>query len=345
VPHRPYFGSFLERASGRLGGILEHTTFLSRPRFEANLRTLFIENGVTAVHAIPHGIDFWYTFRVARDLGLPYVLDVHDDLSYNLSANPLLALAEEKLGKVWREADARFVISEPMGHEYDRRFGTRPWEMLTDGVKKVADRPAPKDPSRFRLYFMGSVHLAYKANFDAVVDALDFLKEKRPSMEVEFAIRGGVPFGLPESSVPVKLLPWGSQEDVQADMASASLLYFPLPFEPEYLPFVKYSLSTKMITYAASGIPILFHGPETSAASRLLSQYDAAIQLNNNKPQDIAQRLLDADSCDQVVENALSMCQERFMLAQQHDLFWSTVSDLEGESTIPGKPQIPSLSV
>ena len=216
VPQRPYFGSFLERANGRLGGILERTTPLSRSRFERTLKELFIRRGVTAVHAIPHGIDFWYAFRVARDLELPYVLNVHDDLSYNLSNNPLLDQAEEKLGEVWRDADHRFVISEPMGEEYNRRYGERAWTMLTDGITSLPDRPAQRDASTLQLYFMGSVHLAYERNFAAMVHALERVQEQHPEMDVEFVVRGGMPFGLPEASFPITLLGWGTQEELEA---------------------------------------------------------------------------------------------------------------------------------
>lgn len=332
VPQRPYFGSFLERANGRLGGILERATPLSQSRFEQTLKALFIRRGVTAVHAIPHGIDFWYAFRVARDLGLPYVLNVHDDLSYNLSNDPLLSLAEEKLGEVWREADHRFVISEPMGDEYNRRYGDRAWTMLTDGITSLPDAPAQRDPSTFQLYFMGSVHLAYERNFAAMVRALEHLQEKDPELDVEFVIRGGMPFRLPEASFPITLLGWGTQDELEADMASASMLYFPLPFEPEYATFARYSLSTKMITYLASGLPILYHGPGDAAACKLLGAHDAAILAVSDDVDSVAELLENAahdpTATARVVRNALSLGEDSFRLSAQRDRLWSMLAAL-----------------
>ncbi len=39
--------------------------------------------------------------------------------------------------------------------------------------------------------------------------------------------------------------------------------------------FARYSLSTKMVTYAGSGVPILYHGPADSAAYELLNKNNA----------------------------------------------------------------------
>lgn len=342
IPQRPYFGSFLERANGRLGGILERTTPLAQSRFEQKLKALFIRHGITAVHAIPHGIDFWYAFRVARDLGLPYVLNVHDDLSYNLSNDPLLSLAEEKLGEVWREADHRFVISEPMGEEYNRRYGTRSWTMLTDGITTLPSEPAKRDPATFQVYFMGSVHLAYERNFAAMVQALDQVQASHPELSVEFVIRGGMPFRLPEATIPITLLGWGTQEDLQADMEAASMLYFPLPFEPEYATFARYSLSTKMITYLASGLPILYHGPGDAAACKLLDAHDAAVLTVSDDVDTVTAQIEtameDAGTMSDIVQNALSLADNKFQLSAQRDRLWSMLDAL----TVPA-PALPDL--
>lgn len=328
VPQRPYFGSFIERASRHLGGILEYAKPLLQHRFKRRIKSLFIQEGVTAVHCIPHGMDFWYVFQVARDLGLPYVINVHDDLSYNLSGDPMLAQAEEKLGVVWREADHRFVISEPMGREFERRYGKRSWTRLTDGVATFPDEPASRNQSVLRLYFMGSVHLTYERNFLAIVRALDNIQRNRPDLNVEFVVRGGMPFKLPDLSFPVTTLGWGIQEDIDADMESASMLYFPLPFKPEYQKFTRYSLSTKMITYLGSGLPILYHGPKDAAACELLGSHNAAFLALSDNPDQVARCLQDVDNTPDIVRNALALGRSEFQLETQRHHLWSTLDTL-----------------
>ena len=177
VPRRPAFGRLdatrLYRQFDRLETLLSGS-------FKERLARVFEAHGVTAVHAIPHGLDFWHAFEVAEQLGLPYVLNVHDDLPYNLAGVPYLPLAMERLGHVWRHAHARVVISEAMGEEYNRRYGTRPYVVVTDGLRTVA--PHPRRPEGLRVYFMGSIHLSYEANFDALFRALSLVREKDPAL-------------------------------------------------------------------------------------------------------------------------------------------------------------------
>ena len=66
----------------------------------------------------------------------------------------------------------------------------------------------------------------------------------------------------------VRVLPFGSEADVEADMSQATLLYMPLPFAAEDECFVRFSLSTKMISYLGSGRPI-FSANASQALRRL----------------------------------------------------------------------------
>lgn len=337
IPRRPHFGYWPERLSRHCYNVLEYSTLLSQSRFERDLTSTFQQRGVTAVHSIPQGIEYWYTYRVARQLGLPFYLTVHDDLDYNLQGNPCKSMAIEHLGEVWRSADLRYVISDAMGKEYNRRYGTRPYVRVTDGVTSIANVPLPRPSDRFHIYFMGAIHLAYKANFYALVQALDRLKVLYPSLDVKLSIRGGLPFDLPSASIPIQLLGWGSQADVEQDMTEADLLYFPLPFEAKYETFVRYSLSTKMVTYLGSGLPILYHGPEKSAAGDLLSSHEAGLLAPTTDPDALVDCLHSAvTNTNRYVQNALVLADSQFRIEEQRRRFWTPILEkLSPASTSP----------
>jgi len=333
IPRRPYLGHTVEhlfhRASGLIGNVLEYGTLAWQSRYESQVREAFRSHGVTAVHAIPQGIEFWYTYRVAQQLSLPYILTVHDDLSYNLRNFPYEKRALGYLGEVWRGADIRFVISEEMGHEYNRRYGKRPFTIVTDGVRELPSQPRPCPRDSLRIYFMGAVHTAYEKNFVSLVHALSLLKVHAPSFDIQFTIRGGLPFALPETEIPVTVLGWGTQEDVELDMKQADVLYLPLPLESRFDSFTKYSLSTKMVTYLGSGIPILYHGPEQSAAGRILSKHHAAFMAHTTDTEKLVHALSSmSEERDRVVRNALSLTDSRFRIEQQRNRFWNPVLDL-----------------
>ena len=334
IPRRPYFGSLLEWLNQHVGNPLEYLTLASSRWFERRLRKTLIAHKVQAVHSIPQGIEYWYTFRVARELGLSFYFNVHDDLSYNLRNFPLKDRAMQHLGPVWREANGRIVISEAMGEEYNRRYGERPYIVVTDGLTNIATQPRPTPPNHRHVYFMGSIHISYENNFQTLLHALRRLRND--GCDVSLTVRGGIPFEFNPGSVPFHQLPWGSQEDVRADLKSADLLYFPLPFEPQFESFVRFSLSTKLVTYAGSGVPILFHGPRHSAAGQLLAKHDACLMADSPATKTLADLITTpTDRSAVVAQNALNLARTRFRIEDQRSKFWSL---LLGTATVSSGP-------
>lgn len=322
LPVRPFFGRIESTRFAPYVGIDRLDVSLGA-RFERRLEALFRERGVAGVHAIPHGLEFWYAFRVARRLGLPYVLNVHDDMAYNLRRRPYLQMAMDRLDAVWKQADGRAVISEAMGEEYRQRYGRRPYVIVTDGLRDIALGPRLRHSKRLRVYFMGAIHLSYEGNFRGLVRALEAVQAARPGWEVSLTVRGGFPFRLESETVPIRSLPWGSEVDVARDLENVDLLYLPLPFEPEYASFGRFSLSTKMVTYLGSGAPILYHGPADSAAARLLGRYGAAFAVYGPGPDLLAQRMMDLGRANDVVRAALRLAADRFPLRRQRQVFWN----------------------
>ena len=321
IPLRPHFGRL---ESTRFGIHLWRLAPLWAGLFERRLQMTLTGDTVKTVHCIPHGLDFYCAFVVAKRLGLRYVINCHDELEYNLRGRHDLPEAERRLAEVWREADARLVISEAMGREYCRRFGDRPWEMVTDGLKTVPDAPKRRPKKRLRVYFAGAVHLSYHGNFHALADALSRFAAERPDWNVSLTVRGYPP--EMRATIPITTLPWGTEQDMARDMEDADLLYLPLPFGQEDASFVRFSLSTKMVTYLGSGLPILYHGPEESAARQMLAERGAALCLPTLDAGEMAQELAaQVERGPEFAENALALAREKFLLEDQRRKFWQAI--------------------
>lgn len=321
LPVRPHYGRL---ESTRFGVHLWRLAPLSAGDFARKLEALFRERGVRAVHCIPHGLDFYHAFVVAKRLNLRYVINCHDELEYNLRGRHDLPEAEKRLAEVWREADARLVISEAMGREYCRRFGDRSWDRVTDGLKSVPNAPKSRPKNSLRVYFAGAVHRSYHPNFHALAEALSRFAAERQDWKVSLTIRGYPP--EMKATIPITTLPWGTEREVAQDMEDADLLYLPLPFGKEDASFVRYSLSTKMVTYLGSGLPILYHGPEDAAARRLLTERGAALALSTLNAAEMAQELAkNASSQADIAANALPLARETFLLERQRRKFWGAM--------------------
>jgi glycosyltransferase involved in cell wall biosynthesis len=338
VPVRPCFGRI---EATRYGGKLGHLCPLFARTFRRRLTRLCRETPATAIHAIPQGLDFWYAFRVAQTLELPYFLNVHDDLAYGLQGRPELRAGMAALREVWRQAQGRLVISEEMGQEYCRRYGDHPYCTVTDGVEIPAARPLEARPESLRVYFMGSLHLSYRPNFEALYEALGALRRRRPDLTVTVTCRGSaIPSQVP--GVTVTVLPWMTETEVARDMERADVLYLPLPFAREHELLCRFSLSTKMVSYLGSGRPILYHGPAYAAAAQLLRRHGAGVAAESLDPVQIATALeAVAAQREALITNALALAQSQFCAADQRAKFWRVLlpgslppqeSDTDGHS-------------
>lgn len=334
IPIRPPLGRLERTRFHWFGGYIEQ---LWQASFQRRLEEHLIRVGATDVHLLPHSWgDFEVGFRVARHLGLGVHVSIHDDFLYTAGSHPYLDRMEQALENVWREAATRFVISQEMGQEYCRRYGERSYLIHTDGSDPRMRLEFEPPSTEVNLYFMGMFNNTYIPNFTALTTALEkhqaLFAQGRP---LRFTIRT---HGFNAANYPggdiIKVLPFASVETVEAEMRLQHLLYLPLPLEPEWENLCKFSLSTKMVSYLAAGVPILYHGPESSAVAQYLRRNEAAIQIHSNDPEVIAssleKALVDFSTLKSVSENAQDVVRRDFDARKLRDRFWNAILDRDG---------------
>lgn len=278
-----------------------------------------------AVHAVAHGAEFWPAYGAARTAGVPFFLTVHDDVGYNLRASVTLRAELARLGAAWRGAAHRFVISRALGEEYCARYGERAYSTVTDGLDERSLH-APRLPAGLHVYFAGLFNLAYIPNLAPLVRALENLAASREAGDVSLTCRCGSLPAAVDGDVPVTVLPFGDESAVQRDLARADLLYLPLPFEEAFADLVDFSLSTKLITYLGSGLPIVYHGPPRGAAHELLARHDAAILATSQDPAVIATSIeRGLERGGEIVARALGLARREFLLEEQRRRFWTPI--------------------
>lgn len=326
LPNRPSWGK-IERS--RLAMFPKMTMPLFASRFRRRLKNLCKRQKAWAIHSIPHsGLDFAYAHAVARELEVPFFISVHDDLAYTAAHERGAEIHYSAMQHAWLDADARFVISDALGREYARRFGVRDYQIVTDGLTKLNSPRLLLFPDTLRIYFMGLFHLGYEQNFRAFLEGLRIFERQHPGVKTTVTCR--CEYIRPhvwKDLKAVKILPYADETQIHRDMEDVDLLYMPMPFGEEHENFTRYSVSTKMVTYLGSGLPILYHGPTTSAAFELLNRHQAAILFTGLDSSQIAKSLgeIDRAMCDTVVRNALELARREFMLSDQTRKFWDTI--------------------
>lgn len=281
----------------------------------------------TCVHAVPHTVDFAAVQKVAARLQLPMFLSLHDDPGYVLRGCAERRYALERLAEAWRSASQRFVISEEMGLEMCSRYGEQSYVIVTDGLETIAARPRPRSEGRLSVYFMGAPHISYAENFQCLLSALAQYRDR--GIDAKLITRShGLPFTVSSMNVPIDARPWASQDHVVRDFADVDLVYMPLPFGSDHADFVRLSMSTKLVTYLGSGVPLVLHGPRESAAANMLRRAHAAFVADSLDVRALAEILdFGADGGSTVAENALRLARERFLLSDVRARFWQPILD------------------
>jgi hypothetical protein len=324
---RPYLGKLERSRLARLAAFLDKW---AAANFERQFERFARMVNPIGIHSVAHVCwDTAAAFSVARRLGVPFLISVHDDPAYCIRGRPYAAefLASAQLA--WKGAAARFVISEELGREMGRRWGEAAFDLNTDGVETVTHSPRTFRRNRLHIYFMGLFHIGYEQNLTALEEALQILKSQQQSMDIRITLRCG---SLRRSAIRysdlVEVLPFADESVVQRDLEQADLLYLPLPLSADHVAFSRFSLSTKMITYLGSGRPILYHGPVDAAAGKLLAREQAAIACDSLEPGTLLQALLRAWGSDATIENALHLAQRKFRLADIRKRFWDQISSV-----------------
>lgn len=327
LPSRPHFGR-IESTRLRKYLQLDRLDVLRADSFKRKLVKVFREASVSVVHAIPHGIDFWYAFEVASALGIPYVLNVHDDLEYNIGERPYYQTARTRFEQVWREAHHRFVISDAMGEAYSSQIANRPYDVVTDGLKPAAIAAQTSEVSdKLTFYFMGSMHLTYHENVRSLFEAIDTFNAD----EATFVIRGSrCPVESPKS-LQIDERPFAAEDIVRSDFQEVDILYLPLPFGKEHESFVRYSFSTKLISYLGSGVPILYHGPGYAAVAKILSDNGAAAFASSIEAKEVWHAVKKIKhNGNSISDNALKLAARRFDMRKIKSVFWGALGDVCG---------------
>lgn len=313
----------------RFRPLLDNLWPLTWSQCSAALNEYLGEMAPDHVHAIAHGLGFYPAWQWSARHHVDFSLTVHDDIRHLFQGHLWMRRVESWLAEVWCNAVHRFVISPEIGEEYCRRYGNRPWIQITDGIEddQIASVSRPTASHRMNTYFAGGLNVPYEPNFLALQTALKQMNELRSGYEIRLIVRGGRRLkGEDSSAPPIEARPFAPQEEVLRDLDEADVLYLPLSIDPKYANFAKFSLSTKMITYLGSGLPIFYHGPEDSAAYRLLQRNDACVACFSNNPREIAAALESiGQHRERIVENALALVRRDFRIADIRDRFWSQI--------------------
>jgi hypothetical protein len=223
---------------------------------------------------------------------------------------------------LWKRADRRRVISEELGNEYGRLFGTADYELITDGVAaKEVSEPKENNKQPMAVYFAGLLHLEYIPLFKVLADSLDLLTAQGHQFKLILRATQHMPF-LENRRFKTDYRPMTLDDaELKLELDKSAILYLPIKFTRPN--FYLYSLSTKMVGYLGGSGAILYHGPQDSAACNLLTKNSAAVCCGNLDAAKLAEDVLSLLANQAGISaNAKTLAKEQFSLTHIQERFW-----------------------
>lgn len=232
------------------------------------------------------------TALAARTCGVPVVPHFTDDWPATLYGNgELLGRAnrstQEAIARLIRLAPLGMVISRPMAHEYTRRYGIpfSPFVNCVDETYFAAPREETDGRPTTELVYVGALHLNRWESLRDIGAVLDRLAGDGLAVRLTIhapekdLARYGRHFAHLER---VRLGPSLASDEVPAALRSADVLVHIESFDEEIRRYTRYSVSTKIPQYLASGRPILGYGPAEVASMDHIRAANAGVIVGTN---------------------------------------------------------------
>jgi glycosyltransferase involved in cell wall biosynthesis len=234
----------------------------------------------------------------------------------------LLASSFKDTQLLWNYSDRRLMISKELGEEYQRVFGMKDFELITDGLTtEEISTPKLMGKDKTSVYFAGLMHIAYYPLLEVLADSLDELVDEGYTFELILRGTQKMNFLNNRKFNVIYRSNFITDKELKKEMDLADILYLPIKFsEPN---FYLYSLSTKLISYLGASGKILFHGPSDSAACNLLREKNAAfccVSLLKTEMIPLIKEILEVD--ENISNNAKKLAKSNFDLNVIQNTFW-----------------------
>ena len=241
------------------------------------------EQKVDAVWAVLQGQTMVRMARpVARRLKAPLYTQVWDPLSWWLKAHlvdPLnRSAAQKEFAAAVRASVSCATASWPMADAYCDRYGVRTIPVIASLDPALA-RPPALAPRRADELIIGMAGQFYaQEEWHHLIDALNHAGWRIAGRNVRIRVFSKETPAVPAPADKIEHRGFIPQSDLVGALAEETdVLYCPYPFQPAMAEVARLSFPSKLPIYLASGRPVVFHGPDYSAAHQFLQETGAAV--------------------------------------------------------------------
>lgn len=251
-------------------------------------------------------------YYISKKLDIPMILHLMDDWPETIYTTSVLSLPfqgiiKHMLAKIHKRCKHNFAISEAMGQKYSAIYGTE-YRMLMNPAMNIEDKvhPISKEP---KFLYAGSLNLNRWKSLLDIAEVLDMYRKAGHSSEFTLYVpKNDMKLYSSEfEKYGAVLKEYVSAEKLREIYENSDVLVFAESFDDAVVDFAKYSLSTKIPEYMATGHMILAYLPETLYSCRYMQDNQVAlVSKDKKKLASVVEKIfLSPEDCLPFAENAI----------------------------------------
>lgn len=236
--------------------------------------------------------------------------------SYRIINKKRIAIySNNLLDGIIRMSSIRFAVTAKMADEYSKRYD-RPFYVCPNGIDVKTISPNTNERNNSIVYIGGIG--------DHNIDSMLFMAKaiqrynERNGSSLLFDIYSKPSLKrknkLSSLCSTCRFTDWIDHSSIMRILQTAHALYLPISLSNDVVLYTRFSMSTKMCEYMASGTPVIYVGPQDIAMTELLEKYNAAFVINEYDYGKINEILseIDKGNAENKCKNALALYKEQF---------------------------------
>jgi len=257
--------------------------FVACRALAARIRRVIADEGIDRVWCILQGQTM---IRVAglliRKAGVPVLVQVWDHPDWWLGHNGVDAATASRVRKQYDRVIRGCASFGGASYTMAARAagsGVRAVSLLASLPEDAAAQEplSLRDSGRVTIGFAGQMYA--REGFELLVAALVTMGWKHRGRDVVLKALGYEFLLKSRDPCSIEYLGYRPQADALDILGGCDLLYCPYVTDPAYRSVAETSFPSKLTTYLATGVPVVFYGPDYSDPYRFLSERGAAFLL------------------------------------------------------------------
>lgn len=216
-----------------------------------------------------------------------HFMDNWQDTLYNefFLTKPCHIMSQKLLKNIYSKTKVALTISNAMATEYSNRWGVKHVPLMNT-VSIISDKPNVYISKDITITYTGGLHLS---RWESLLDLGDVIEDYNNKYEINIILNiytSDNDRRLYKHLFNEKFVIFNDYVEhgqIRNVYSKSDILIHIESFSSKFEKFVKYSMSTKIPEYMASGKPLLVYAPEDYAVSSYIRNYQAGLAVKNKE--------------------------------------------------------------